>query len=208
MFSDLNIKFKYDSDVDDLVNDFYIPVLSNSVEYWKMSGFFTSSSLAISAQGITKLINNNGKMKLLCSAKLNEDDFKVILESNTDPIKFIENSFLEDLNSLEEGFIKDHVEALGWMIAKGHLEIKIAIPENNKGMFHSKIGILKDLNENILSFSGSDNETANGWLYNIEEFKVFKSWDESENKFVNQDMDDFNRKRNKRKNNRDSQEFD
>ena len=90
MFSDLNIKFKYDSDVDDLVNDFYIPVLSNSVEYWKMSGFFTSSSLAISAQGITKLINNNGKMKLLCSAKLNEDDFKVILESNTDPIKFID----------------------------------------------------------------------------------------------------------------------
>ncbi len=95
--------------------------------------FFTSSSLAISAQGTTKLINNNGKMKLLCSAKLNEDDFKVILESNTDPIKFIENSFLEDLNSLEEGFIKDYVEVLGWMIAKGHLEIKIAIPENNKG---------------------------------------------------------------------------
>ena len=58
MLKDVNIKFKYDSDQDDLVNDFYIPVLSHSEEYLRMSGFFSSSSLAISAQGIADLIRN------------------------------------------------------------------------------------------------------------------------------------------------------
>ena len=193
MFSDLNIKFKYDSDRDDLLNEFYIPVLSESVEYCRMSGFFSSTSLAISAQGINKLIENNGKMKLLCSAKLNEKDYEIIKNSTLNPIDFIENSFINDLQSLEEGLVKNHVEALGWMIANNLLEIKIAIPENHKGIFHSKIGILKDIEGNLISFSGSDNETANGWLYNIEEFKVFKSWDQSENKFVKEDLADFNK---------------
>lgn len=193
MLDILNLKFKYDSDSDDLIEDFYIPVLSNSVEYYRMSGFFSSTSLAISAQGISNFIRNDGKMKLLCSAQLSKEDFEVIEKSNEDPLKFIEESFISDLNNLEDDFIKNYVEALGWMIANGSLEIKIAIPSNEKGIFHSKIGILKDLEGNVLSFSGSDNETAHGWLYNIEEFKVFKSWDDSERKFVETDVDDFNK---------------
>ncbi len=191
MLSDLDIKFKYDSDKDNLVEEFYIPVLSNSVEYLRMSGFFSSSSLAISARGISKLIENDGKMKLLCSAKLSEEDLDALERSNENPEKYIEESFINELYSLEEGFVKDHVEALGWMLANDSLEIKIAIPENGRGMFHSKVGILKDNYGNKVSFSGSDNETAQGWLFNIEEFKVFRSWDDSEEKFVNQDLEDF-----------------
>lgn len=193
MLDTLNLKFKYDSDSDNLIDDFYIPVLSNSIEYYRMSGFFSSTSLAISAQGIGDFIRNDGKMKLLCSAELSEEDFQIIEKSNKDPLKFIEESFISDLNNIEDEFVKNYVEALGWMIAKGSLEIKIAIPSNKKGIFHSKIGIFKDLDGNILSFSGSDNETAHGWLYNIEEFKVFKSWNDTERKFVESDLNDFNK---------------
>ena len=193
MLDDLNIKFKYDSDSDDLINDFYIPVLSNSIEYYRMSGFFSSTSLAISAQGIGNFISNGGKMKLICSAALSEDDKSIIEEANENPEKFIEKYALEDFKSLEEGFVKDHVEALGWMLANNLLEIKIAIPKNAEGIFHSKIGILKDDKGNIISFSGSDNETASGWLHNIEEFKVFCSWDAAEEKYVNSDLEDFNK---------------
>ena len=193
MLNDLDIKFKYDSDEDDLINDFYIPVLANSSVYYRMSGFFSSNSLAISAQGISSFISNGGKMKLICSAILSEEDKKIIEESHVSPEKFIEKYAIEDFTSLEEGFVKDHVEALGWMLANNLLEIKIAIPKNNRGLFHSKIGILKDEMGNVVSFSGSDNETAHGWLHNIEEFKVFCSWDDSEEKFVNSDLNDFNK---------------
>lgn len=65
MLKELDIKFKYDSDEDDLINDFYKPVLSNSIEYYRMSGFFSSTSLAISARGISNFIVNGGKMKLI-----------------------------------------------------------------------------------------------------------------------------------------------
>lgn len=191
MFEDLNIKYKYDSDKDDLINDFYIPVLASSIEYYRMSGFFSSSSLAISAQGISNLISNGGKMKLICSALLSKEDKRIIEESNENPEKFIEKYAINDFNSMEEGFVKDHVEALGWMLANNLLEIKIAIPKNNQGIFHSKIGILKDEESNLISFSGSDNETAYGWSYNIEEFKVFCSWKGDEKKYVESDLNDF-----------------
>ena len=193
MLTDIDLKFKYNSDKDNLINDFYIPVLSNSEEYFRMSGFFSSSSLAISAQGISEFIRSGGHMKLLCSSKLPKDDMEIIEEFHNNPEKFLEKSFFDDLDNLEDEFVKNHVEALGWMIANDLLEIKIAIPINEKGIFHSKIGILKDKCGNLISFSGSDNETASGWLHNIEEFKVFRSWDESERKFVDTDLDDFNR---------------
>ena len=193
MLDELNIKFQYDSDSDDLINEFYIPVLSNSNEYYRMSGFFSSTSLAISARGIGNFITNGGKMKLICSAVLSEEDKLVIEEANENPEKFIEKHAIADFKSLEEGFVKNHVEALGWMLANGLLEIKIAIPKNVNGIFHSKIGILKDNENNIISFSGSDNETASGWSHNIEEFKVFCSWDSTEEKYVNSDLDKFNK---------------
>lgn len=193
MLNDLEIKFKYDSDEDDLINEFYVPVLSNSSKYYRMSGFFSSTSLAISARGIGEFISHGGKMKLICSAMLSEEDKKIIEESHETPEKFIERYALEDFRSLKEGFVKNHVEALGWMLANNLLEIKIAIPKNNYGIFHSKVGIMEDEWGNLISFSGSDNETASGWLHNIEEFKVFCSWRDEEKKYVNSDLDDFNK---------------
>lgn len=191
LLRNVDIKFKYDSDKDDLVNEFYIPVLSNSVEYYRMSGYFSSSSLAISARGIADFIINGGKMKLLCNAQLTKEDYDIIEKTKQNPIDFVQQSFLDDLHNIEDEFIKNHVKALGWMLANGFLEIKIAIPKDRNGIFHSKVGILKDNENNLVSFSGSDNETAAGWLYNIEEFKVFKSWDSGEEKYVKSDLDTF-----------------
>lgn len=191
MLKDVDIKFKYDSDKDDLVNEFYIPVLSNSVEYYRMSGYFSSSSLAIAARGIADFILNGGKMKLLCNAQLTKEDYEIIENTNQDSVDYIQRLFLDDLHNIEDEFIKNHVKALGWMLANGFLEIKIAIPKDKKGIFHSKVGVLKDNRGNLVSFSGSDNETAAGWLYNIEEFKVFKSWDSGEEKYVSSDLETF-----------------
>ena len=46
---ELILKRAYDSDSDDILNDFYIPILSNSVRYRRLAGFFSSSSLAVAA---------------------------------------------------------------------------------------------------------------------------------------------------------------
>ena len=195
---DLSIKLSYDSDVDDIVNDFYIPVLSESTKYCRISGYFTSNSLAIASRGISSFIKNGGKMRLICSAKLEKNDIAIIKAANDNPKKIIEKSMLNELQNLEEGFVKDHVGALGWMLAKKKLEIKVAILlDDNKevcpsyGIFHQKIGILQDSQGNILSFSGSNNETSSGWMSNIEEFKVFRNWDKHESEYLFADINKF-----------------
>ncbi|MHA1747718.1 MAG: DEAD/DEAH box helicase family protein, partial [Promethearchaeota archaeon] len=185
---EIHLKEAYDSDIDDILREFYIPVLSQSISYQRISGFFSSSTLAITAKGILNFIKNNGKMKLICSSKFSESDINIITDVVNDSNNILSNNFQNELSNLDEGFIKDHLKAFGWMLANNLIEIKIAIPLNDYGLpldsisientslFHQKVGILKDENGYLISFSGSQNETLFGWYYNIEEFKVFKSW--------------------------------
>jgi len=206
-FKDLSVKKSYSSDYDDILNDFYIPVLSRAYEYCRLAGYFSSTSLAIAARGISKFIINKGKMKLIVSPKLTKADIEIILSSQNKSKSLIENTLIKELENIEDEIIRDHVAALGWMIINGTLEIKVAIPLSiesfkqshdekdliHAGIFHQKVGILKDKDNNTISFSGSINESAQGWLGNIEEFKVFRSWIFEESQYVITDSDKFER---------------
>jgi len=197
---EIKLKKAYSSDFNNILLDFYIPVLSHSVGYNRLAGFFSSSSLAIAARGISKLIKNNGIMRLVVSPKLRKDDLDAIILAHKDPEKVVEEKMLNELEKIEDVFIKNHVYALGWMVANGKLEIKVAIicdehgnplryEEGEKsGLFHQKVGILKDAEGNIVTFSESINGSAAGWFGNIEEFKVFRSWDTSEQEYVEADI--------------------
>jgi len=200
---DIEIKETYDSDYDDILNDFYIPVLSNSISYKRLCGLFSSTTLAIAAKGIIGLIKNAGKIKLICGSSFNKEDIEVIKTATITPEKLLEEKFIEDIENLTEKFVEDHVKAFGWLLANGLLEIKIAIPyDNNKiplsidqieklAIFHQKVGILEDDQGNVISFSGSQNESLLGWKYNIEEFKVFKSWIEHDKTKLEADIQKF-----------------
>lgn len=204
-FKDIELKKSYSSDIDDILFDFYIPILKESADYQRLSGFFSSSSLAVSACGISGLIRNNGTMRLVISPKLSEKDLEVIEKSSLNPEKFIESLMLSDLEKLQDEFERDHVFALGWMLANKKIEIRVAIPYDKQGkifnfqkieesgIFHQKVAIFKDLEGNIVTFSGSVNESASGWLGHIEEFKVFRSWDSSEKEYLDSDLEKFNR---------------
>lgn len=201
----LDLKKAYSSDVDDILHDFYITSLQTSIEYKRLAGFFSSTSLAIAARGILGLIKNGGTMKLIVSPILEKKDLNTIINSYEEPEKYIEKKMLEELDKLEDEFVRDHVFALGWMIANRKLKIKVAIAYDDEcnplnyekiqsiGLFHQKVGILEDSEKNVISFSGSINETATGWLRNIEEFKVFRSWETSEEDYINADILKFNK---------------
>lgn len=186
------IKPRYNSANSDIVNDFYNKVLSQAIRYDRISGFFSSTSLAVAARGIDKFIKNNGHMRLLCGTQLKEEDIESI--KNSDDLKdLIDKKFLKDYNSIEDELIKNHVKALGWMIANDFLEIKIGVIKNEDGtygnMLHSKIGIMYDEYDDTILFDGSVNETAYGWKYNIESLKVFFSWINPE--YMEDDKIDF-----------------
>lgn len=199
-FKDLILKSSYDSDEDDILEMFYLPVLSESIRYRRLAGFFSSTSLAVAARGINSFLRNEGQMEIIVGAKLSEEDVRAINEGTLEPVKVIAESSIRDLQDIKDEFIRDHVRALAWMVAKNQLRIKIAIPLDEmgkpltheqvaaRGMFHQKVGVFLDDNDDMISFSGSINETAYAWRHNIEEFKVFRSWIPAESLYLETDL--------------------
>lgn len=197
ILKDLTLKSSYESGVDDLIQDFYVPVLSCAVSYSRIAGFFSSSSLAIAAEGIAGMIKNGGHMRLLASPRLSEQDCREIHNVVKNPEQYLSDILLNEISDIKSEFERDHVKALGWMLAKGLLEIRlvnVAFSDSSKlskALFHEKIGIVYDNNNNIVTFSGSINESATGWAHNVEEFKVFKSWKEGHLEFIESDINKF-----------------
>ncbi len=201
-FRDLPLKVSYETGIDDLIEDFYIPVLECAHRYDRIAGFFSSTALALAARGLSGFINNGGKMRLLTCPRLSKGDIDSINQALTDPNKIIEKSMISQL-SVEDEFQRDHIAALGWLLATGKLEMKIAVMYNNgklmtpeeiaESIMHQKVGILFDDKFDSISFSGSNNESANGWLENIEEFKVFRAWEPGQFAFYKSDCDRFDR---------------
>lgn len=195
---DIEIQPSYESDSGDLIQKFYEPVLSCCVKYYRLAGFFSSSSLAIAARGIASLIRNNGKYLLICNPLLSKEDAQALKNA----VDTLPEDISLDLEKIESEIERNHVKAMGWMLAHGYLEIKLAVVYDDNGnpvtsdnisqygIFHQKVGILCDTEGNSISFSGSINESATAWLKNDEEFKVFRSWDATKT-FVDGDFKRF-----------------
>lgn len=184
----MNLKGFYDSDSDSLLMDFYIPALAESRTYKRIAGYFSSNSLAISATGLSEFINNGGRIELIANVVLSEDDQSAIKTAIFEK----EQEILSEIETMEDALKKGHLMLLAWLLKNDRLEIKIA--KMNNGIEHKKKGILEDFDGNIISFSGSDNETVNGWLHNHEDFHVFCSWlDGDLERHLNPDIDSFHK---------------
>lgn len=202
-YKEIDIQNCYETGINNLLEDFYIPVLKESILYRRIAGFFSSTSLAVASKGIAGLILNGGKMELIVCPRLSEEDINMIMAAESDPEKYVGNYMVEDIINIDDSFAKEHVRALGWMLAKGILEIRVALIFKDdgvlssaediatSGIFHQKVGILTDKNYNTITFSGSVNETSSGWCSNIEEFKVFKSWITEQDKYCENDKRKF-----------------
>ena len=186
---DLDLKSCYETgeNPEALLNEFYIPVLEQTKKYYRIAGFFSSSALAVAAKGIESLYHNHGHMYLLVSPELSEKDFEVISKHHCIPEQA---DMFRDLDLTLEA--DDHLKLLAYLLDSGFLDIKIVVGNAAaNSLFHQKIGIMQDENGDIVSFSGSINETAQAWLNNIEEFKVFQSWLPGHAVFIEPDKKKF-----------------
>jgi superfamily II DNA or RNA helicase len=144
-------------------------------------------------------------MRLVAGAILRQSDVEAIKQGREDPAAAITRLATNELSSLQNDFVRNHVGALAWMVAHQLLDIRIAIitddegqalsysNANQLGIFHQKVGIFHDKLGNMVSFSGSVNETATAWKENVEEFKVFRSWIEAEKSYLQSDQEKFER---------------
>ena len=179
---DIYLKKVYSSINDDILNNFYIPILNESTSYDRVSGFFSSKALSAAARGIGNFIKKPySKMRLLIShVGFSNNDIYFLME-NIDELSKIFLSILDsDFENMSDTIVKYHIEALAWMLKYGKIEIKIALMNSidfNSALLHSKYGILNDELGNTIVFSGSINETMQAWTSNGENITVFCSTD-------------------------------
>ena len=191
-------KLNWISSKDNLIDDFYKPCLSNCEKYQRLSGYFSSTSFANVVYEILEFIEKKGKIELITSPNLSQIDKKIFEQSVQDAENLLSNIFFKDLKNDPENLKIHFAKLMAYMLTNkiegtSQLEIKIAIPDEGPGLYHQKIGILHYRNGEKISFSGSVNETASGWGENIENFKVFCSWnDETHVNAISHDQRTFN----------------
>lgn len=200
---DLELDDAYDSGDDSrqILRDFFVPALKESIQYDRLTGYFAPGVIAMAARGIAGLIAKGGRMRLVTSPAFAPEEIEALAQAQSPELvnelivgKF--RSFCDNADLLAGEIERNYVSALGWMLKEGHLEIRVIVPREvsqKSRIFHSKVGILYDEEGNCLSFSGSINETIAGWKHNIEEFKVFRSWQEGTSSMVRHDQSLFER---------------
>lgn len=173
---------RYSHEDGDLVEQFYVPALRCAKRYDRSTGFFAASALALAARGVQGLIENGGSMRLLIGCTLEDDEIAAIEKGYDLRQKVVEKLTAVRLTPPDER-ARRGLELVAWMIATGHLEVKIAVPVDGRGrpvkaggIYHEKAGVIEDEEGNRLTFNGSINETQAGWVYNRESFHVHCSW--------------------------------
>lgn len=174
----LDIKNEYRSLKDNITLDFYIPLLQQAVSYQRAVGYFSSSALIEISKGISGLVQNGGKIQIVASPYLSDEDITAIQKGYELRDEIIKCALIRELNEGKNLYEQERLNLLANLISDGVLDIKIAFTEhdNNLGMYHEKMGIISDQFGNTVAFSGSMNESATAMLLNYEAIDVFCSW--------------------------------
>ena len=139
------------------------------------------------ATGLRHLVEKQGKMELIVSPRLTEEDIRSINLGYKTREEVIERALLRDFDEPKSKIELRKLNLLANLIAEGMLDIKVAfkINANSAGIFHEKIGIVIDPEGNKVAFTGSMNETYSGLLQNYESIDVFCSWHDEDYDRVN-----------------------
>jgi superfamily II DNA or RNA helicase len=183
---------RFSSSLQNLLDGFYQPALQHATRYWRVTGYFTSRSLLQVLEGVENLVAaspdglGHGQMRLITGVFLSEQDIAALAAGT--PAETVLTDHLSShfpFKGVEPGgpgAAALGAELLAWLVSRGHLEIRVGLPltdgriVNDGAIFHAKEGVIEDQLGQRLGFSGSVNETPNGWTSNFETIQTFCSW--------------------------------
>ena len=186
---DLEWAATYSTDDEDLVAGFYQPCLERSTAYWRAVGYFSSRVLTLISPAIERFYAQNGKMRLVASPALSENDRATIraayrqraeaaqLREDETVIACLRRYLDPDRLASDEERLR--LRLLAGMIRDDLLDIRIAVrvhDDGDVGLYHEKIGVFEDARGDYVTFNGSPNESWNGWVGNAESFALHRSW--------------------------------
>ncbi len=163
------LKEEYRSDRDDIITEFFIPCLSNCMEYDRCIEFVSLKSLMTLALGFDNFARYKARMRIVTGHRFGALDLEMISRLFDTEGVFKSRSIRESKMQMLKKVIDGH-----------QLELKIAIPNSEvvAGSFTEKIGIFIDGDGDVVTFTGTSNESFNTANRNFESIDVFTSWND------------------------------
>ena len=191
-FKSLDIRHSYISYGPASISDSLLnPALKHTKIYKRSVGFFSSGVLKPIFEGIVALAKNKGRIELIASPQLSTDDINAINTGYEHRAQIIDDCFTREFLSALNEFEDKELKILVELIARGYLDIKIAVTKNT-GIYHDKLGILEDFDGNAIAFYGSPNSSYSGYKNNYEKIRVARSWIPGEEESVADEQAEFN----------------
>lgn len=177
----LTFKAEYRSGQDDLITELYRPALARAGRYWRAVGYFSSSALEVIGQPLGDFVYKGGVVRLVTSVDLQADDYEAI-ERGVDKLAVCDRRLLQQIR---DGFADPAgrgAQLLAMLLEAGRMEVKIAVPDATRGIYHEKVGIFIDDcdgRDDYVAFAGSSNESRTAFESNYECVDVYTSWSET-----------------------------
>ena len=176
---DLPLKQEYRSDRDDVVSEFFIPCLTNSIQYDRTIEFISVKSLSTLTFGLEDIQDHHAKIRLVSGHRFSTSDLNSIVRLFDHHTSRLNGRI--NLDNKIGNFIQDaKIRQLKKIIEDFKLEVKVAIPNSEyvDGVFEERMGIFRDTNDDVVAFSGTSNVTFDAENRNFESVDVFTSWDD------------------------------
>jgi superfamily II DNA or RNA helicase len=180
----LDLKYNYHKGEDDIAAQFYMPCMERSIAYDRAVGFFNSTIYIIAWHALKSFVARGGKMRIICSPILTADDQEALRQGYDE--RLAESTAFHLQQQIQRLFSNPNTvkpsTVLASLVALGIIDFKIAFldPRNarHERLFHDKLGIFCDPQDNKVAFKGSMNETWSGLSNdgNLESVDVFCSW--------------------------------
>ncbi|MCQ2776657.1 MAG: DEAD/DEAH box helicase family protein [Bacilli bacterium] len=172
--------------LEDPYSEAIIPLLKKSTFYERGVAFFHSEWIELAKEGLIDFVNNGGKMKLLTSIQVDEDEFEAIKNGYNAKTNDILKQKLVDqaINATEKSGKSWTLAYLSWLICQNILELKISVhKKTTTNIYHDKVCFFTDNEGNKVCLHGTLNDSLNA-TGNQELIMVCKSWNEEHAKFI------------------------
>ncbi len=153
-----------------------VPCLATSTRYDRATGYFTSGILPRILAGLEPFVRAAGRIRLVASPNLTEDDIEQINRGYVDRDHVVAQRTADTMDALAATDPTLYSQ-LAWLIGRGVLDIRFALLREPiaTGIYHEKFGIFAD-DIDAVAFTGSLNETLAAITGNFEYIDVFCSW--------------------------------
>ncbi len=168
---EIELKEEYRSDRDDIVAEFFLPCLSNCIEYNRCVDFLSIQTLSTFSIAFDNFTSGKAKLRIVTGHRFRTADLNLFT-------KLFSEKFTK---SFKGKLIKDaKIQKLQDIVNKGQVELKIAIPNSERitDTFSERIGIFRDAEDQMVAFTGTSKESFSAQTRDFESVDIFTSWND------------------------------